>query len=280
MDKVAAADGFPLVEAKGEFVNEKLYDKYADQFYVITAKSREEFEYSIARSDPYRDMDNRKIDGGGDFRLISYKPMTGDDTDLKNFLMEMSFGLRYRPIRNVHVVQETRFYGSPLGYGVNEIPDSIGLRSLYVMVDDLPYNVFVMGGYYKPLFGRYTPDHTALPQIMMASATTGSPGNTSKELWEAFSVGTAPNVPYLNVHYISRGFTPDEPGHSGIVLNTGLRFVTMGGSLNYNYWNSSDTSDSSAEVRVEMHDLNLAMTKWDTILRARLHGSYKRRYIS
>ena len=134
--------------------------------------------------------------------------------------MEMSFGLRYRPIRHTHIVYESRFFGSPNGYGINEIPDSLRLRSLYVMVDDLPYNVFVMGGYYRPLFGRYTPDHTAL-QIMMASATTGAPTNTSRELWEAFSAGTAPNVPYLNVHYIARGFVPDEPDHKGFIINAG-----------------------------------------------------------
>ena len=59
---------------------------------------------------------------------------------------------------------------------------------------------------------------------------------------------------------------PDEPQHTGFVINTGLRFVTLGGSLNYSYWNSQDDSDPLSKVRVEMQDLNIALTKWDLIL--------------
>ena len=44
------------------------------------------------------------------------------------------------------------------------------------------------------------------------------------------------------------------------------RFVTLGGSLNYSYWNSQDDSDLKSKVRVEMQDLNLALTKWNFIL--------------
>ena len=120
------------------------------------------------------------------------------------------------------------------------------------MVDDLPYNVFVMyGSFYRPLIGNYSPDHTLLSQTILANALgVGRAYNIGP--YEAISIGTAPNVPYANLHYINGTYDTDDE-MSGFAINTGLRFVSYGASVNYTYWNTADKT-----YETEIHNFHLA----------------------
>lgn len=273
--------GFPLVRSRNEEESELLYDRYHDKLHQSNARSRREFEFSIPQSDPYRLMDERSIDGGGDFRLVAVQ-QNGDgvESDLRTFLMEATFGLRYRPLRNTHIVYEARYVGPQVGQTLDGIPGQERTRSIYLMQDDLPWNIFVMGGFYKPLFGNYTPDQTALAQVMTASAL-GINDSTAQTLYKAVSVGAAPNVPYGNLHYIIKRIDPvviiDEANNtsqtssqiveeSGVAGNFGLRFVTLGAQVNYSFWSTTDSTDKTNEIKVEMHAFEVRGTLGDYVL--------------
>ena len=263
--KKVADHGLPMVLSDKEFEQEMLYDRHHDKFYYVNATSTDDYKYTIPKDDPYRLMDATKIDGGGDFRLFAYRLGRGEDKKVRHFLMEASFGLRYRPLRNTHIVYESRYFGPPVGQQIDQIPGQEQTRSMYIMQDDLPWNIYAMGGYYKPLFGNYTPDHTALAQVMTSLLTTGQ-GNIAKALYKAVSFGTAPNVPFANLHYITKrvGTTPnnDETGYAG---NIGLRFVSFGGQVNYSFWSTNDTSVDNDPKKIEMHAFELRAAYLDYI---------------
>jgi hypothetical protein len=126
-----------------------------------------------------------------------------------------------------------------------------------------------MGGYYLPLFGHFVPDHTLLTQRMLTKAFTGSPRGAYNILFKAYSVGTAPNVPYLNIHRIidlmgkPDGSSPTE----GWAANAGLRFVTLGASINYSVWRTTEEPPTGQKEqgvtvprRTLLHSLNLTST--------------------
>lgn len=264
--KRVAEKGLPLVNTEQEDVNELLYDRYHDYFYKINALSKTEFELNIPDDDPYREMDRTRIDGGGDMRLFAFKHGKGNDKKVHPFLMEAGIGLRYRPLRHTHFVYETRYFGPPVGQQLDTIPGEEQTRSLYVMQDDLPWNIFAMGGYYRPLFGNYHPDHTALAQVMTSLALSGQ-GNIARVQYKAASVGTAPNVPFANFHYINKrvGTSPNHD-ESGIAGNIGLRFVTMGAQVNYSFWQTTDRSEPDNVGRLEMHAFEMRGAIYDYIL--------------
>ncbi len=248
--------GFPLVRSKNEFENELLYDRYHDKYHQTNARSRREFEFSIPQTDPYRQMDEQRIDGGADIRFLAFQQNGGNDSNFHPFLMEATFGLRYRPLRHTHLVYEARYAGPPVGQTIDGIPGKEKTRSIYLMQDDLPWNIFAMGGYYKPLFGNYTPDHTALAQEMTAQAL-GLNVNMSQALYKAISLGAAPNVPFGNLHYIIKRIDAQPVEESGIAGNFGLRFVTLGAQINYSFWSTTDNTDNNNEIKVEMHAFEL-----------------------
>lgn len=253
------AQGYPLVYSKSDFLNENFYDRYHDNYYDKLAWApKDEFLYTIPKEDPYRQMFDTKVDGGGDVRIATLKRVKGSDNkDTETFIMSADFGLRWRPIhKKVHVVYESRFMGGTNGNPIDDYIGTESTRSLYLMVDDLPYNVFVMGGYYKPIFGNYTPDHYALSQIMIANTMNG--GKPYAQLFKAFSVGTAPNVPYANLHYIAKDMTIDQKADetTGFAVNLGLRFVSYGASVNYSVW-STENNQPTGKVKVLMHSAHI-----------------------
>lgn len=251
--------GRKLVRSKSEYPNEWKYDRKGDPYpYVLpAAKSRSLYEYSMAYEDPYRLMYRSKIDGGGDFRLATVKRNEGDDTAAKSFLMSADFGIRYRPTyKQYHLVYEARILGSPAGRPLDTNVNTEKTRSFYFMRDDLPYNVFVQAGYYRPLFGNYVSDHYALAQVLQG-ATLGTP--VYNLLYKAVSVGTAPNVPYMNLHFIGKNIAAGaEDKTQGLAANIGLRFVSFGASVNYSFWATEDKTNNDFPVKVVMHSLHAA----------------------
>jgi hypothetical protein len=187
--------------------------------------------------------------------------------------MSADFAVRWRPVyRNLHLVYESRIKGDPFAEkDVFARTSASATRSLYAMVDNLWYNVFVMGGVYRPLFGNYTADHTALNQRMLGAALGKRPYDIN---FKAVSLGTAPNVPYANFHLID-GNATDKGGHRGMATNLGLRFVTLGASINYSYWISEDRSDFTKPIKLEMHSMHSAARVGPTVLSLELFSIAK-----
>ena len=243
--------GMKLINTAKVDVVDREHDRDANP-YTRTARNRIEFLYQVPDQDPYRLKFSSKFDAGVDLRWQYVNNEDAQNKDVTWFMVG-DFGLRYRPIyEKYHFVYESRIAGFPSAE--NNLKAS-STRSLYLMADDLPYNTFVMYGFYRPLFGNYSPDHTLLSQKLQALALgAGTAYNIGP--YEAITIGTAPNVPYANIHLISRDPIPgdiDSDSSSdleGFALNTGLRFVSYGASINYSYWKSENKSQ---KLESELH---------------------------
>ena len=244
--KKIIAQGYPLVQGKQQVItDERPYERDGLEYKI--AKNKYEFLRQIPQEDPYRLFDASKIDGGADFRYQFFKTDAKDKKKSSIFLMSADIALRWRPVhRYVHFVFEHRSKGFPqtdknpaeLFKQTRKAFENSRFRSLYLLVDNLPYNIYVMAGYYRPLFGgNPIPDHTSLVQKIIAdSLFTTSAYNLR---YRAVSVGTAPNVPYANLHLIlrdsSEGYDSNEKTR-GVAGNVGLRFVTLGINATYSFW--------------------------------------------
>ena len=250
-------------------VQESLYDR-RDRREHLLAPSRDAFEAGIPDDDPYRELMQSHTDGSATLRWLTYRTSSGSKHDYKSFLMNVDLAMRFRPIyRYLNFVYESRLLGQPKKTNLDAMVKRPQVRSLYAMIDDLPYNIFAMGGYYLPLFGHYVPDHTLLTQRMLTTAFTGSPQGAYNVVFKAYSLGTAPNVPYFNLHRIQdrlnkpEGSLPTE----GWAANAGLRFVTLGASINYSIWHTKEAPNASKREqgvstarRTLLHSLNLTST--------------------
>ena len=257
--------GHPLVKGKELLMtDEKPYARDGLEF--VTAKDSFEFRQQIPQDDPYRLLDENKIDAGADFRYQFLRHLTDNDKErveqleesgleVKAFWMTADFALQWRPVhRHLHLVYETQLRGYPNKDKVIDLPRSQWNRSLYLMVDDLPYNIFVMYGLYRPLFGgNPTADHRLLPQELVATAL--HKGKAYNLRYRAVTIGTAPNVPYANFHLITGDndkifFNPSDEeakkdnGLFGGATNIGLRFVTLGINTTYSFWYTKDDNDN------------------------------------
>lgn len=267
--KKPGKDGFKLVEVDNVDPPEERYKRDGLEFDKVG--SRQEFMYQVPQEDPMRELDRSKTDAGGDVRWqwVKYKNeltaasgATSSDDRWSSFLMDADFAARWRPFyKNLHIVYEARIQGSPTPHvRYEDVLLKASTRSLYVMADNLPFNVFAMGGYYRPLFGNFVPDHYTLAQLMTTYAMSGQNRNYSL-LYTAVSAGTAPNVPYLNVHLVTKRMDENdkEDRTKGFAANAGLRFVSFGASMNYSYWRTTDRRSAPMPVTsVEMHSIGVA----------------------
>ncbi len=261
--------GAPLQELDEDNVDESIFDRRDKLEYVqTTADKPQEFIFQIPYEDPYRDILRTKVDGGVDVRWQTqrgeYKRSSikgKEDGKLwQSFFMTADLGLRWRPIhKKIHLVWEGRYFGQPGTKKLIEEPGSTFLRrSLYVMVDDLPFATYAMAGFYRPIFGNPHPDHTLLSQRMMSFALHDSPGIYDLT-YQAISFGGSPNVPYANVHLIRKKFDlkGKDESNEGYAFNGGGRFVSFGASVNVSFWRTkreivADTTAQPVEARVEM----------------------------
>ncbi len=257
-------DGFKLVEITNTDPPEDRYKRDGLEFKV--SESKAEFLYQVPEGDPYRIMDQTKTNAGGDIRWqwVRFRSTTPDGKGGKNtskrwsnFLMDADFNMEWRPLyKYLHLVYEARIQGTPADTArYEDFLLKAGTRSMYAMVDNLPYNAFAMAGYYRPLFGNYVPDHYALAQLMTTFAMTKQAKNYNI-LFNSVTVGTAPNVPYLNLHLIGKQMGDNADNTNGLAANAGLRFVSYGASINYSYWRTTDKRAHGGPVTgVEMHSL-------------------------
>lgn len=255
--------GHPLVVAPQQLlVDEKPYARDGLEF--KTARDEFQFLQQIPQQDPYRLHDASKIDGGAELRYQYLKKLNKSTKPL-SFMMSTDVGLRWRPLhRNLHFVYEGRMLGNPHVDELSKQIDKAWTRSLYAMIDNLPFNVYVMYGLYRPLFGgNPMPDHRALPQRLTAEALQGGSAYTLQ--YQALSIGTAPNVPYANVHVITgrkRRFRHDDDDTTrGVAANVGLRFVTLGINTTYSFWFTRDKNNTEHSL---LHSASFGMQLWRT----------------
>ena len=104
-----------------------------------------------------------------------------------------------------------------------------------------------MHGIYQPLFGLNNPDHTALHQRLK--------GLNQRTIYKVTTIGSAPNVPFINFHYVD---TPNGiPQKSkGYLINLGGRFVTAGLSFQLSHW-AMETNNNSHNLK---HDRTATTT--------------------
>lgn len=264
-----------LVESSIEFP-EKEYDS-SDGMNLITADEYSEFLHQIPAEDPYYQKRMSKVDGGADIRWQMVKGTvkknsTTEDTESDkwaSFLMSADLALRYRPLYNrYHLVYEGQYLGNPEVKRTDQVGQTINKRSLYLLIDDLPYATFAMAGFYRPLFGNFVADHTTLAQKMQSYALQEEP-NIYGLNYEALTFGGAQHIPILNFHIISRqhGSNPND-SHKGYAANLGARFATLGASLNYSFWASEkeeNVDSQNVKTQVQLHSLSGGLSFWRMI---------------
>ncbi len=230
----APAGGHPLVTTDNLTVDESLYDR-SDRQEKLTVQNDEEFMERATREDPLRKERRRWISWGGDIRYLYFDfskgaPFTKNTID---YISVVDLGVRIKPIhRHFSLVFENRFIElDPVHDRVARLfnsGDGSVVRSAYALIDDLPFNSYLMGGLYFPLFGHYTPDRSSLAQSLS--------GFTLRSAYKAVSVGTAPNVPFFNFHLIGPQEGDGRDPARGFAYNAGGRFVTFGAYLMFSEW--------------------------------------------
>lgn len=224
-------------------VNEKLYDRYHDPSYEVMVQDRREYLSRIPKVDPIFEEKRRRVIGGGDLR---YMMDATAGRDLTGWMMAADLGVRVRPIEDhLQLVLESRFLNGPSNERIEQgFTSSARAKTAMIYVDDLPYNSYVLGGLYRPMFGHYDANHTALSPSVT--------GLGQEALFQGVSVGASPNVPFANVHYIGPMKDDDYNKAKGFIVNAGGRFVTMGGSIMISYWNTKGTEATGIDRDREM----------------------------
>jgi hypothetical protein len=271
-NKWVLLEGYPIIKSKETSPDEKRYDR-RDGLEKVVVESYPQFLYQIPKDDPYRQFDYSRVDAGGDVRWLArfVQNESNSNEQLENsaptrqvFMMGLDAAVRVRPIhRYLNLVYEGRIMGIPN----EEVPkfkvyENAGTRSLYALIDNLPYNGFIMSGMYRPLIGTPSSDHDTLAQRMLAYTYLNS-NRAQNLLFNATSIGIAPNVPFANVHYIQRkkviGGNIDGDETRGFGANIGMRFVTLGGAVNYSFLKTTDDNEVTG-VKTDIQVMSLGIS--------------------
>jgi len=248
--KKAAKDGFRHRETN-TYTSDQIYDKSTVP-YMETAKNRDHFLVRVPKDDPYRLRREQYFNAGVDLRYF-YMDVDRTTRPIKSsFPMAADVAVSFEPVHRLNFVIETRFLNGPQGEAWDQQYTSASMaRSAYMMVDDLPYNSYVMYGIYRPMFGLYNPDHTTL-----FSYATGLGMN---QTFKVMTVGTAPNVPFLNLHYLMPMSDSTATQDKGFAANLGARFVTLGLHGTFSYW-STEADRLGSVTKKNMMSLNGGLT--------------------
>ena len=243
--------GHRLVTTDDPHPDESNHDR-GDKAWAKTVKNRREFMERATVDDPYRLERSMRGYAGADYRYLHM--IRADKETSTSFPMALDLGVRMRPLpEHVSMVVEQRFMQGPAGLQRSTftnhetlVTKPSQLRAAYVLVDDLPFNTYLMGGHFKPMFGHDSPDHTALHQRFK--------GFGQRSRFRAISVGTAPNVPFLYAHFLVPEHGADTKV-SGYSINAGGRFVTMGLAFMLSYWDTTATNSQSVKLGRKMVSL-------------------------
>src|SRR5262249_37421783 len=151
----AAGVGFHLRETTSN-LKESEYDRHSTHEKFVEP----DHDLALARipeGDPWRLRRSEYFNAGLDFRYF-YMDQTITTTTSNNHLvssipMATDLSVSVEPVHRLNFVYESRFLNGPQqgnaawDYGYEA---SSQVRSAYVLVDDLPYNSFVMYGLYRP----------------------------------------------------------------------------------------------------------------------------------
>lgn len=240
--------------------DEELYDKYHDHRWTVDKEPVERELLSISKEDPYRLEREEWITTSMDLRMF-YMNYSGHSVEANNFsgmsIMNADFGLKLKPFsNNVSFVFETRYINSPKNSQWDYAFSDPGVRSAYLLWDDLPYNTYVMYGIYRPMFGHYNPDHTTLASYITGFKYKGS--------YKALTIGAAPNVPFINVHLLTKDASGNLDQEEGIAANLGFRFVTAGASLVFSFWSTTEEG-ATTTTETDMWAIDLGGMLWRTV---------------
>ncbi|OGH56611.1 MAG: hypothetical protein A3G34_09415 [Candidatus Lindowbacteria bacterium RIFCSPLOWO2_12_FULL_62_27] len=250
----APPEGHPLVTIDDLDYDEKDYDRSDGQEKIVVS-NRREFMERLTREDPWR-KERRWVNVGGEarYQYVDYKEGTPYAEKKLSYVSFADVGVRVKPFRRyLNLVVENRFVEKDppkarIAELFNSGPNSV-LRSAYVLVDQMPFNTFAMYGVYFPLFGHYTPDRSSLAQSLA--------GFTLRSGYRAFSVGTAPNVPFLNLHFFGPQKGDGRDQARGFAYNLGGRFVTFGAYFMISGWKSKS---AVTQLKKDLYSLTGGMS--------------------
>lgn len=246
--------GLPMRDTPAR-VSENEFNKYNSAFEKITEPNPAKFIAGVPTGDPLRQRDDNIVTGGGGLRYfhIEATDLNGEKSK-RDMVMTADVSLKVEPIRRFSMVTEAAFANGTGTEFFQGYTSGSFARSAYFMVDDLPYNTFVMSGLYRPLFGNYDVDHNSV-----LSQITNMRYNT---VTRATTLGTAPNVPFLNVHTFApidgpaTGLEAEAAKAKGYLVNLGGRFVTLGASITFSYW---DTKSELSTTTIKRQMTSLAI---------------------
>jgi hypothetical protein len=252
----------PKMRTGNDWLDEKKdFNKHNSAFENVIETDYQKFMLSVPQGDPLRETRDMTVLGGGDLRLFYFTQK--NETSNKSYYVPMAadLGVQVRPYTKTSLVLESRFLNGPSSNGASQLDQLFTsgafVKSAYLLVDDLAYNTWVIAGINRPLFGNYNPDHTNLINNL-----TYGPTSSLRSVYKTISVGTAPNVPFLNLHLISpisrSGYSQDN----GFLINTGLRFVTLGASATLSYWSTKATEGAVAERQMTNLSLGGMVGRW------------------
>ncbi len=250
----AASSGFRMRETES-VLEDKAYDRTTMHERFVEPDS-ELFMARVPDGDPYRVRRSSYLNAGVDMRYFYLDDKRDTVKAKSSFLMGTDVAASAEVVHGATIVLESRFLNGNAPAWDAGLESGSQVRSAYVLVDDLPYNTYVQYGLYRPMFANYTPDHTSL--FALAS------GLNQRSVYKTASIGTAPNVPFLNLHYIQPMNVTTFAQDKGIVLNLGARFVSFGAYAMFSAW---ATSAKNATTLVETKKQMMSLTGGATLQR-------------
>jgi hypothetical protein len=234
------------------------------------AETEAEFWLQVPEGDPLRQRRDTRVDGSGSIRyqLVSIPTIKVNDNEVESpdtngFLMSADMGVRWRPAKKyLNFVFEHRIFGSPREKKFTDILKQSRPRSMYLLIDDLPYNSYLQAGAYRFGFGSNSPDHTLLSQDILARSTIANRAYNMS--YQAVSLGAAPNIPFAHLHYIYKDVSRESPtgeNWTGFAGQIGAKAIRFGGSASYSFFQLAQETDNGKN-QTTAHALNLgAMLK-------------------
>lgn len=265
-----AERGMKLQTTEKEINERDQYNRTTGSREQVVENDRERWLLTVPDGDPYREEKNRIVTAGGDLRYMRYTTKTesanNSTTTQYSVPMMADIGVRVKPAHRFSFVLETRFLNFPTTTESNSEWDNLfepGVstvasgRSAYVMVDDLPYNSYVMYGLYKPMFGTYDPDHSNLYNKI----TYGINADSSKAVAKGFSFGASPQIGLVNIH-ILQPTAQTTNVNKGFIINGGLKFGSF--SLTGSHWFTESASATTVDKsrRMTAASLGAAIGPW------------------
>jgi len=249
--------------SKEAFAAEKSKDYEDHELQTLTAKGPKAFKATIPLDDPLYTEMNHRVTAGGGFRYFLMS-LTDEEGTSRNEAWPMAFfgGLRWKILPKFSFVAEGLFLKGPGNSAFSELFTSEArAQAAYFIADQLPYNSYVMGGLYRPMFGYDDANHFNLRNRLLWS------GNGQRRLFKGVGVGAAPNVPSFNFHYLDP-FGNDNlvSQHKGFVGNLGLNFVRYGLSGLLSYWQTSRPGANNVTIDERFLSVSGGASFWKVAL--------------